>query len=69
MRKKRKKMIKDDLKERLFDFKKQSKIFNNLRALHKFTRLQTRRVGAFKERSASTQHKLFTGRRNNGYNL
>ena len=66
MKNKRKKMIKNEIKEKLFDFKKQTKIFYNLRELHKFTRLQTRRVGAFKERSASIQHKLCTGR-NNGY--
>ena len=29
--------------------------------------MQTKRAGAFKERSASTQHKLYTGRRNNGF--
>jgi hypothetical protein len=66
MKKKRKKMIKEDIKGRLFDFKKQIKICHNLRELHKFTRLQTKRVGAFKERSASTQHKPFTDRKTMG---
>jgi hypothetical protein len=69
MKKKRRKMIKEDIKEKFIDYKKQTKIYHNLRELHKFTRLQTKRVGTFKERSASTQHKLFTGRRNNGFIL
>lgn len=63
MKKKRKKILKDEIREKLFDFKKQTKICNNLKALHKFTRLQTKRTGAFKARSASAQHKLFTGRK------
>ena len=48
---------------------KWTKIWHNLRALHKFTRLQTRRNRTFKERSASTQHKLSTCRRINNSNV
>jgi hypothetical protein len=69
MKKKRKKMIKQEVRDKIFDFKKQSKICHNLRALHRYTRLQTKRVGAFKERSASAQHKLSTFRRINNSNV
>jgi hypothetical protein len=63
MKKKRKRIIKQEIREKIFDLKKQTKICHNLRALQKFTRLQTKRTGAFKERSASTQHKLLTSHR------
>lgn len=69
MKKKKRKMVKEELKEKLFDFKKQKKICNNLKALDKFTRLQTKRTSAFKGRSASIQHKLSTYRRNHGSNM
>jgi len=69
MKKKRRKMIKEEIREKIFNFKRQTKICHNLRALHKFTRLQTRRNGAFKERSASTQHRLSTCRRINNSNI
>ncbi|CAI2383021.1 unnamed protein product [Moneuplotes crassus] len=66
MKKKRKKIMKEELKEKFTDFKKQVKICNNLRALNKFTRLQTKRFVGFKDRSNSTQNKIQTNRKNFG---
>ena len=64
MKKKKKRLLKDEIKEKLIYIRKQSKICKNLRELHKFTRLQTKRIGAFKERSTSAQHKISTCRQN-----